>query len=663
MRTVTEFPYEIAEHADMGITLSDGCRLSARVWLPEGAGKVPAILEFLPYRKRDGTTARDCLTHPYFAGHGYACLRVDMRGNGDSEGVMDDEYSPQELSDACEVIDWIAAQDWCSGAVGMMGISWGGFNSLQVAALRPKPLKAIITLCSTVDRFADDIHFKGGCLLNENLGWGGTMLSYSSRPPDPALVGEKWREMWLERLEAEPFLAADWLRHQTRDAYWRHGSVCEDFSTIEAAVLAVGGWGDSYKNAPDALLKGLKSPAKAIIGPWVHKYPHFAVPEPRIGFLQEALRWWDRWLKGADTGADRDPAMRAYLMDSVRPKEWYATRPGRWIAEPDWPAPAIETRTLGLNRAGLGPAAPFETLVASPQDCGLDGGEYCAIWLGPEMPGDQRRDDALSACFDGQPLDAPTDIVGAPEVELRLRADKPQAQIAVRLCEVHPDGASTRITYGVLNLLLRDDRATPMALPVGDPVTVRLTLDQIAYRAAPGNRLRLAISTAYWPLIWPAPEAASITLLAGALHLPLRPTASGDECAFAQPEAAPAWKIETLRPAAHGRRVERDLTTGLVTTIIEDDFGETRDRDHGLTHGGVARERWSIHPDDPLSARGETHWTATSGRGAWSTRTEAKSAMWSDAESFHLTASIEAWEGDEQVFEKRFEETIPRLRP
>ena len=330
MRTVETFQHKVTEQADMGIVLSDGCRLSARVWMPEDAEKnpVPAILEFLPYRKRDGTTARDNLTHPYFAGHGYACLRVDMRGNGDSEGLMEDEYSEQELADACEVIKWIAAQPWSTGKVGMMGISWGGFNSLQVAALQPEALKAIITLCSTDDRYADDIHYKGGLLLNENLGWGATMLAYSSRPPDPAHVGEKWREMWLDRLENEPFLPAVWLKHQTRDDYWQRGSVCEDFSAIKAATLAIGGWGDAYKNAVPRLMQGITAPVKGIIGPWVHKYPHFAVPEPRIGFLQEALRWWDRWLKDIDTGVENDPAYRGYLMDSVRPKSWYTERPG-----------------------------------------------------------------------------------------------------------------------------------------------------------------------------------------------------------------------------------------------------------------------------------------------------------------------------------------------
>ncbi len=210
---------------------------------------VPAILEHLPYRKNDGTVKRDTWTHPYLAGHGYACIRVDMRGNGDSNGLMDDEYTAQELQDACDVIAWAAAQPWCNGKVGMMGISWGGFNALQVAALRPPALKAIITLCSTDDRYADDIHYKGGLLLHENIGWGATMLSFSSRPPDPALVGKKWRRMWKERLDANPLLHARWMRHPTRDEYWKHGSVCENYSAIEAKVLAVGGWGDAYKNA------------------------------------------------------------------------------------------------------------------------------------------------------------------------------------------------------------------------------------------------------------------------------------------------------------------------------------------------------------------------------------------------------------------------------
>jgi uncharacterized protein len=654
---------EITEEPDMGITLSDGCRLSARVWMPEDAGDdpVPVILEYLPYRKRDGTCARDALTHPWFAMRGYACVRVDIRGNGDSQGVMEDEYTAQELNDGVEVINWLAAQPWCSGTVGMMGISWGGFNGLQVAALGPDPLKAVITLCSTVDRFADDIHYKGGCLLNENLGWGATMWSYSSRAPDPALRPEDWREMWFERLKAEPFLPSLWLRHQTRDAYWQHGSVSEDFSAIKAKVLAVGGWGDAYKNAVPQLVEALPG-AKGIVGPWVHKYPHFAVPEPRIGFLQEALRWWDHWLKDMDTGVQDDPDYRAYLMDGVRPAAWYTERPGRWIAEDQGATSHLETATLHLCDTGLSDsAAPLTAKVASPAHCGAGSGEYCAIWLGPEMPGDQRGDDALSSCFDSAPLTRDMDIVGAPKITLTLASDQPQAQIAVRLNHIHPDGAATRITYGVLNLSHRSDPANPQAMPKGQPQEITLSLDHIAYRVPAGHRIRVSLSTAYWPLIWPAPHAATLSLTAGHIALPQRPTAGGDEYAFPPPTAADPWEIETLRPENHIRKQETDMVTGIVSLIIEDDFGAARDLEHGLITSSVAREHWQIHPDDPASARGRCHWSDELQKDGIRLRTETHSEMWSDAKQFHLTARIEAFEGDELVYERDLKDSIDRV--
>ncbi|MBV7409003.1 MULTISPECIES: CocE/NonD family hydrolase [Roseobacteraceae] len=641
---------EIEEQPDLGITLSDGTRLSVRMWRPVDAAvdPVPVILEYLPYRKRDGTCARDALTHPYFAQRGYACLRVDMRGDGDSHGLMQDEYTQQELDDAVEVITWAAAQPWCNGNVGMMGISWGGFNSLQVAALAPEPLKAIITLCSTVDRFADDIHFKGGCLLNENLGWGATMWSYSSRAPDPALRPD-WREMWLERLENEPFLPSVWLRHQSRDDYWKHGSVCESYDTIKAKVLAIGGWGDSYKNAVPQVVENIPG-AKGILGPWVHKYPHFAVPEPRIGFLQEALRWWDRWLKGTDTGVEDDPALRSYLMDGVRPATWYTNRPGRWLADAQ-----SEERTWFLTDNGLEPdQGSLHRAVASPQDTGTDAGEYCAIWLGPELPGDQRRDDALSACFDSAPLDSDLSITGAPVIRLTLSADQPVAHIAVRLNHVHPDGASTRITYGVLNLAKHLGR--PLA--PGQQETIRLPLDHIAYTVPAGHRIRVAISTAYWPLIWPAPEAATVTLHGGSISIDSLTTAG--DWTFPPPDAAPPWQTEELRPETHTRRQETDMVTGITSLVIEDDFGKLRDLDHGLITGSIARERWDIHPDDPLSARGTCHWTDELERDGTRLRTEARCAMWSDATHFHLSASMEAFENDTRIYHQEITDKIAR---
>ncbi len=666
MTVVEAFPREIREIENTYITLSDGCRLAVRMWLPLDAEDhpVPAILEYIPYRKRDGTTVRDQLTHPYFAGHGYACLRVDMRGNGESDGLMWDEYVAQEQTDAVEVIDWISKQDWCSGTVGMMGISWGGFNGLQVAALNPPPLKAVVTLCSTDDRYADDIHYKGGCLLNENLGWAGTMLSYSSRPPDPALVSNAWRDMWFERLENQPLLIKIWLEHPFRDDFWKHGSVCEDFSAIKAAVLAVGGWGDAYSNAIPRLLNGLSSPAKGIIGPWAHKYPHFAPPAPRIGFLQEALRWWDRWLKDIDTGVESDPFCRTYVMDSVRPKTSYEHRDGCWIAEDAWPGTAVDQKRFHLDQNGLrdAPGAACTLDVCSPQTTGADSGEYCAIWLGPEFPGDQRRDDSGSLTFDSQPLERDLAIVGAPTVTLDISCDKPVANLIVRLNDVWPDGAATRITYHALNLCHRDSHERPQALEPGETYRVTVKFDDIGYVVPEGHHLRLSVSTAYWPLIWPAPESAtvSVQLKNSWLDLPVRNTLD-DTVEMLPAVSAPPLSETEVRAPSDVRKIEYDQVDGSTRMTLFNDFGEFRDDGHGLTTGSIARETYTIHPDDPLCARALTHWTQTLSRdGGWSIRTEAYQELWADQTHFYVKARVEAWEGEEKAFEKEWDEKVKR---
>jgi predicted acyl esterase len=459
--TETGFAREIIEIEDQSIEMPDGCRLSARIWMPKDAedDPVPVILEHLPYRKRDGTIVRDSLTHPWMAGQGYACIRVDMRGNGDSEGVMEDEYTPQELQDACDVIDWAVSQTWCSGTAGMMGISWGGFNSLQVAALRPPALKAIITICSTADRFADDIHFKGGCLLGENFGWAANMLSYSSRPPDPLLMGPGWREMWLNRLREMPFLAREWISRQARDDYWKHGSICEDYTAIEAAVLSIGGWHDGYRNTISNLVENLAAPVKGIVGPWIHKYPHYAGPEPRIGFLQEAKRWWDHWLKGIDNGAENLPAYRAWLMDSIAPERWVDQRPGRWIAEAEWPSGGVVSKEFALGDGSLGQGAYNASLLrfASPVDCGS--GDWRVLSRLPtdrSCPAINRRTTSEIRVFRWRCARGDAGHCRrATACDPRLRSDKPIAQLAVRLCDLRPDGTSAMITMGVFNLCHR----------------------------------------------------------------------------------------------------------------------------------------------------------------------------------------------------------------
>lgn len=632
---------------DLVIPLPCGTRLAGRMWRG-GDAPVPAILEFIPYRKRDATLPRDETIHPWMATRGYACLRVDLRGSGDSEGLLDDEYSPQELADAVAVIAWIAAQDWCTGSVGMMGKSWGGFNCLQTAALAPPALKAVVSVCATVDRFADDIHFKGGCLLGENFGWGSLMLSYQSRPPDPLLRAD-WRQAWLARLEAMPHFAARWAAHQSRDDYWRHGSVCEDYTAIKAAVMSVGGWADGYRNAPAHLVENLPGPVAAIVGPWVHQYPHTAVPGPQIDFLGEMLRWWDHWLKGQDSGADRLPRYRVWMQDSCPPDPCAPEIPGRWLAC-DRPAAPATRLDLGADSVLGGSGAP-NARIATPQTAGAATGEFFPMGLMGEMPGDQRVDDAHSVCFDRFCPDGLA-LLGAAVLNVTLTPDTARGHLVARLCDVSPDGASRRIAHGHVNLTGN--------LVAGQPLSVSLTLDQMAHRLAPGHRLRLALGTTDWPFIWPQAGGAALCLTAGSLDLPVLTDAA--PCAFdAAPPVAPS-RMERLHPDQDTRVLRRNLMNGVQNIEITHESGVTRNPDHGLETGSRMREEWLIRDGDPLSAEGRIDWTQTLSRGEWRIETQVSAHQWGSATHLHLRATLTASEGGCEVFRRDFADDIPRDR-
>jgi putative CocE/NonD family hydrolase len=668
VEVITRFPRAVREIVNTDIPLSDGTRLAARIWIPEDAeaDPVPAILEYLPYRKRDGTSERDALTHPYFAGHGYACVRVDMRGSGESEGLLLDEYLKQEQDDAIEVIDWIAAQPWCTGKLGIIGISWGGFNGLQIAARRPKPLKAIVTIASTDDRYADDIHHMGGCLLNDNLSWASTMFAYMSRPPDPALVGERWRELWMYRLENTPLLIANWLQHQRRDAFWKHGSVCENYADIECAVYAVGGWADGYSNAVPRLLAGLKAPCKGLIGPWAHKYPHFAKPGPAIGFLQECLRWWDHWLKGKDTGIMAEPRYRVWMEDPVKPAAYLPHRPGRWVAEPSWPSKSIRPARLALNPGRLGQTAEAEAqlTISSAQDTGLYAGAWCPYGLGPDLPADQREEDGNALCFDGPAVTETLEILGAPVAELEVAADKPAAMVAVRLCDIHPDGTSERVSYGLLNLTHRESHEHPAPLEPGRRYRVRVQLNDIAHSFKPGHRIRLAVSTSYWPIAFPMPEPVLLTLFTGAsmLELPVRPPrrADGELEEFPPAQGAIPLAQTVLRQGGTRRIVERNLATDESIFTRHEDTGTYRIDAIDLTIDQIQTGTYRIKSDDPLSADITIRWTQKLGRGDWQVRTETETRFRATKEEFLIDATLDAFEGDKRVYTHNWDRRIKR---
>ncbi len=652
--------------SDINIAMPDGCMLSAKIWIPKCAfiEPVPAILEHLPYRKRDGTVFRDSINHSWFAKNGYACVRTDIRGTGDSEGLLFDEYSEQELKDAISVIDWISSQSWCSGNVGMMGISWGGFNSLQVASRKPKQLKAVITLCSSVDRYADDIHYKGGCLLGKNFSWAANMISYSSRPLDPIVAGKNWRSRWLERLENLPLFIDKWLTEQSRAAYWKHGSICEEYKSVEAAVLSIGGWHDGYRNTVAKLVKNLDAPVKGVIGPWNHRYPHLAEPGPKIGFLQEALNWWDKWLKGVDNGSELLPDFRLYLMDSISPARSFSERPGRWISEDL----KEESSNFDDVKFWLGNGSLVEVEdsievieISSPEICGLSSGEFFPFNFGPELPDNQLRDDEMSVCFDSSVFFETLELVGGPLVKLTLMTNKPLSQVAVRLCDLRPDGTSALISHGFLNLTMRKSFEFPEALVAGKKYDVLIELDQTAYSLPAGHRLRLAVSNCYWPFIWPSPEKNELKLFSGSIDFKVRNKKSKfKEYEFEQVETGESWNSEIKRAPELTRQDLFDELTGANVIVIKNDFGCILDLDHFLQVDSSSEERWCIKNGDQLSATADFSWEQKFSRLDWNVSTEVKVSVSCDKSNFYIRGSITASENLESIFSRTFESDIER---
>ncbi|MCB9434722.1 MAG: CocE/NonD family hydrolase [Ardenticatenaceae bacterium] len=671
MNRKTEFPHKIREVENTWLTLADGTRLAARLWLPLDAEQnpVPALLEYLPYRKNDGTAVRDADRHPYLAAHGYACIRVDMRGNGDSDGLMRDEYLPQELSDGCEVLRWIAAQPWCDGNIGMFGKSWGGFNGLQIAALRPPELKAIITICSTDDRYADDVHYMGGCVLgSEMLSWASYMLAYNAKPPDPRFVGDKWREMWLNRLENTPPFVEEWLSHQQRDAFWQHGSVCENYGDIEIPVYAVGGWADGYTNAVFRLLAGLPGPRKGLIGPWAHNFPEDSSPGPSIGFLQESLRWWDYWLKGIDTGIMDEPMFRIWLQESQPPQIDYREWPGRWVAEPGWPSPTIQPQTYHLTTtqsltSNLQSPDDGQLTVSSLQTTGVDSARWLFFGAPGDFPPDQRAENGRSLSFTSDPMTEPMEIVGFPEVTLCFTVDQPQAVVAAWLCDVAPTGESTRISWGLFNLTHRSGHAQPEPLEPGKEYSVTFPLNALAHQLPVGHCWRLSLSTTYWPHLWPSPRPVLLTVHTGksGLALPQRPVRAEDEDLrpFGPAEGSLPLPITMLRPSGNQRLLRQDAMTQRLEVDVITDAGRILFPD-GLEYDNTARDSYAITEGDPLSATAVCVRTAELKRGDWEVRLATHSEMTADATHFHLRNKMEAWEGKTAVFAKEYRKSIPR---
>lgn len=672
MLHVKEFPCTFQEIENVWIPMSDGTRLAARMWIPVKAEEetVPAILEYIPYRKRDFKRVRDEMNHKYFAGHGYACIRVDIRGSGDSEGIIEDEYLEQELADGEEIIQWISEQSWCSGSVGMIGISWGGFNGLQIAARQPEALKAIVSVCSTDDRYKDDVHYMGGCMLGDNLSWASVMFAKNSLPPDPEVVGKSWKDMWMQRLEGSGLWLEKWLRHQTRDDYWKHGSICENYDDIKIPVMAVSGWADGYTNAVFRLMKNLNVPRMGLVGPWSHKYPNMGIPGPAIGFLQESIRWWDRWLKEeVDEQNDimDEPTLRVWMQESMPPNTQYKERPGYWVGMGQWPSPIIENKDLRMSSNHVlgehveGSAPPM--LIRSPLRLGLFAGKWCSYNAPPDLPSDQREEDGGAVVFNSQDLKEDLEVLGAPAVTLEVEADEPIAFIAARLSDVSPDGKATRVTYGIKNLTHRESDEKPQKLEAGKKYRVSLQMNDIAHVFPQGHRFRISLSTSYWPLAWTPPEISTLKLYPenSLLHLPVKTKEGRNNIQFAEAEGAePSTQVSMLTKPDQKWEVLRDLAKDQSTLRVVVDNGRRRLEEIDLTIEDRTEEKYSIINDHLDTVRGETTNFTVLERGDWKIRTDTHTVLTSDKDHFYIHAKLDAYEGEARIFSKNWNEKIPR---
>lgn len=713
MHIRTSFSHETT-HEDLWIPLPDGTRLHARVWRPLTDAPVPALLEYLPDRLTDRTAPRDWQRHPWYAGHGYASVRVDARGHGNSEGVPADPYGESERADGVEVIHWLADRPWCSGTVGMFGISRGGFTSLRIAALAPEPLKAIVTVCATDDPYDNDGHRLGGAVLAvETHARAATALADVARPPDPVHVGQvMWRDMWVKRLEkVEPFIHT-WLSHPTRDAYWRHAGVREDggYGGIRAAVLAVGGWHDPSCDTVLRLVESLPADrVRGLIGPWCHQYPDRGLPPgPAIGFLQETLRWWDRWLRptatsvpdpdpdpdpgpgpglgpgpgpGPDVNDDPDPdvnddpdpgvhdrdvmaqpLLRSYVMAAHPPATTYPSLPGHWVGDTAWPSPSVTPIAYALRGAPV--------LVRSPQHTGVDAGRFRPVGNDADLPPNQREEDARSVCFE---FEVPGEIwvLGHPRVRLRLTSHSPWGQVIARVCDVAADGSSTLVTRGALNLSARYGPDQAVSWKPGSTEDVVFDLTATGYAFPSGHRIRLSLSSAYWPWIWPQPGSAAGFVLdpaGSSLELPVRARESDPRITFEEPEQSEPLGVTsaaTLDEPRPERLVARDVARGEWRLEVDPRQDGTRVHPDGLECTEDARDTYTIDESDPLSARTRSTRSIRLHRPElpWDARIETRSELSCDAREFITSNELICKDGNEVVFHRTWERRIPRTTP
>lgn len=656
--------YPIRRERNVRIPMPDGVTLAADLFRPDAPGRFPVVIEYLPYRKND-TTQQGWFGHRFLAENGYVAVRIDVRGTGDSGGTAEDEYCPREQLDGVAAIAWLAEQPWSSGAVGMFGTSYGGFNSLQVAMHRPPALKAICPMYFTDNRYTDDCHYKGGQLqmLYDVGTYGLSMVGRNMLPPRPDLVGEEWAAIWEEHLQNEPWLLR-WLAHPTLDAQWRQGSLCEDYGAIEAATYLIGGWRDGYTNCNLRTFANLQCPKKLLIGPWLHVRPHEGRPGPRIDHWREMARFYDYWLKGIDNGIMNEPPIAIYVQEYDSPAADRPLTSGFWRYEAQFPPERGREETLVLSGDGLLGNAGADVAFAKLEHHPAVGATFGMFSAGAPhvLPADQRAEEAYSAVFTGPMLTEPLEILGRPRVMLRVDSAAEVITFAARLCEVAPDGSSALVTKGVLNATHRDSHSDPAPLVPGEPYDLTIELDATSWRFAPGHRLRLSISNADFPNMWPAPTLATSRIHLGGeegsrLVLPVVPE-PGEP--LPAPTFAPSpFPIEDDPwPAPESWVVARDLMLGRTTLTFEGHSSSEPDAGYVMESSTVAAA--SVDERNPAHAWMRGHKTD---RYRWPGQTielRSHGLIASTEDAFNVTLHVAITVDELPHFERRWVASFPR---
>jgi putative CocE/NonD family hydrolase len=653
------------------IPAPDGIRLAATLHLPAGEGPWPAVLEALPYRK-DDITASYRPEYEQLAEAGYVVCRLDVRGTGTSEGIAEDEYTRTERADLVAVIDWLATREWSTGAVGMYGTSYSGFNSLQIAMDGPPALKAICSIFASDDRYGDDVHYFGGVLKQlDVVDYPTYMVAMNALPPVPSLFGDGWREEWTRRVDGtEPWLLT-WLEHQRYDAYWKHGSLREDYGAVRAATMLVAGWADGYTNIALRGFEELDCPKRLLLGPWSHANVETCLPGPNIELVPEMVRWWDRWLKGRDNGVDRDPPITLFAQRSTPPAADRREVRGTWRFEPAWPPERLvptELELVNADAAGSARPGPGPDVLAVRGDVGATAWISCAGNLPWGQSTDQRPDEAQSLTYTWEALEDELEIWGHPRLRVRVASSEPVAYLGAKICDVFPDGTSSLVVRGLLNLAHRDSRENPTPLVPGQIYDVELELEACSWTFERGHRIRLDLAGADWPNAWAPPAAGKLSVDRDASRLVL-PVLDGPPPVADAPALRLVAETRTAQPTP--RTADGPTRDGVVWSVEEDVLA--RERRAATRYGGdypaagalpSMLDRYQgvvgVSQIDPgrAYARGEGEFEMRYPEGVC--RTLATVAVESDPTAYRVTIELLVTEDGRERQRRTWDRTFPR---